>query len=339
MENRKNLVVVGLGEVLYDHDVRNGSKGRGSKKVVFDPDCFKFGGAPANFADHFLKCAALFPEMVTAEVHVVSAVGVDADGKPDELGGRIIAELDGRKLHYHLTHVTGSSSGLVDKTKDASGGNRYKIYPAAWDAIDWTEELEQLARRTDVVCFGSLAQRRKTSRKTIRKFLDAMIATGRETLRVFDVNVRGKVTRKVLLDSIARCNILKISDEESAAVLEALTGYNVERAAGSVGQALLDKFTKLDMVILTEGAEGSRIFLRGNRVSGYVIPQKDRKKAFDTVGAGDSFTAAFCTMYLLEDDVWKAQSFASKVAEHVCSVASATPDYPETAREKFIVAD
>ena len=39
MGNPDKIVAVGLGEVLYDHDVVT--------------DEYTFGGAPANFADHF----------------------------------------------------------------------------------------------------------------------------------------------------------------------------------------------------------------------------------------------------------------------------------------------
>ena len=45
MGNPDKIVAVGLGEVLYDHDVVT--------------DEYTFGGAPANFADHFLKCSRL----------------------------------------------------------------------------------------------------------------------------------------------------------------------------------------------------------------------------------------------------------------------------------------
>ena len=61
MGNPDKIVAVGLGEVLYDHDVVT--------------DEYTFGGAPANFADHFLKCSRLISGPDAAEVHVVSAVG------------------------------------------------------------------------------------------------------------------------------------------------------------------------------------------------------------------------------------------------------------------------
>ena len=97
---------------------------------------------------------------------------------------------------------------------------------------------------------------------------------------------------------------------------------------------MLDRRENLEMVILTEGAEGSRVFTR-NRISAYVIPRGERVRPVDTVGAGDSFTAAFCAMLAAGYDIWPAQAFASKVAAFVCSCAGATPEYPAAAKTEF----
>ena len=85
--------------------------------------------------------------------------------------------------------------------------------------------LARLAARTDVVCFGSLAQRSAASHATVVRFLDGVIRRERPTLRVFDVNLRQDFfSREVLEESMARCNILKISDEEAPRVAGADAG-------------------------------------------------------------------------------------------------------------------
>lgn len=321
MERQRTIVAVGLGEVLYDHDTQTGA--------------LTFGGAPANFADHFLKCAALLGGPGSAEVFVASAVGVDATGVPDERGRGVLAELAARGLGDALGRVAGFETGIVDKRKDAQGVNSYEIRPGAWDAIAWTEQLAALARRCDVVSFGSLAQRSAVSHATVCRFLDEMIATGRPTLRVFDVNIRQEYfSREVLASSIDRCNIIKISDEEAPLVAECLTGYRLSGCPELLCRALLDRHPGLRMVILTEGAEGNRIFLR-DRISVYLIPREGRVRPVDTVGAGDSFTAAFCAQIAAGRDIWTAQRFASQVAAFVCSRESATPAYPADAAEAF----
>ena len=252
MGNPDKIVAVGLGEVLYDHDVVT--------------DEYTFGGAPANFADHFLKCSRLISGPDAAEVHVVSAVG------DDERGRAVSAELEARGLCDGLCRVGELPTGVVDKRRDAAGVNAYEILPGAWDAMTWSDALARLAARTDVVCFGSLAQRSAASHATVVRFLDGVIRRERPTLRVFDVNLRQDFfSREVLEESMARCNILKISDEEAPRVAGCLTGCPAADPGG-LCRELLDRRENLEMVILTEGAEGSRVFTR-NRISAYVIPR------------------------------------------------------------------
>ena len=81
-----------------------------------------------------------------------------------------------------------------------------------------------MAQSADAVCFGSLAQRSVGSRATIQQFLDAM--PEREgTLKIFDINLRqGFYTKEIVCESMNRCNVLKINDEELVAISRML-GY------------------------------------------------------------------------------------------------------------------
>lgn len=319
MKSEHTYVAVGLGEVLFDHDVTD--------------DTYTFGGAPANFADHFRKCMRIVPERRTCEVHVVSAIGADATGIPDRTGRKVEAELRKRRLAADIQIIADSETGLVDKEKDADGVNRYTILPAAWDRIAWTHELQRLAAVTDLVCFGSLAQRDPVSRATIQQFLATMPA---QSVRVFDVNIRQEFySREVLLDSIAQCTILKISDEEIGKVQQCLPEF-AAKDHESFCRGLLEHYPAMQLVILTEGGAGSRIFTR-EQISGYLIPTQKREKPVDTVGAGDSFTAAFCAMLATGSDLWQAQWFASQVAAFVCTQVSATPAYPRDAKQQFLL--
>lgn len=327
METKRKIVIVGLGEVLFDCDEQRTQP--------------QFGGAPANFADHFLKCAELLYGPDAVEVYVVSAIGADAAGRPDEKGATVLEELRLRGLRHVLTYVKDRPTGIVNKRRDASGSNTYDIRPAAWDRIAWSDALGELARKTDVVCYGTLAQRDEDpaacrSRSTVRRFLDEMIASGRETLRVFDVNLRQHFySPEVIHASFGRCNVLKISDEEVSAFAEALVGERIGGDAGPLCEALLRRYENLKLVILTEGGRGSRIFTREG-VSAYAIAERQAVEVVDTVGAGDSFTAAFTAMYAAGGDIRQAQAFASRVAAFVCTCESATPPYPSDAYGRFV---
>ena len=182
-------------------------------------------------------------------------------------------------------------------------------------------ELEELAKETSAICFGSLAQRNVVSRETINKFLDA-IPEENDPLIVFDVNLRqGFYTKEILENSMERCNILKINDEELVIV---------SRMFGYPGIDLQDKCWillgnyNLKMLILTCGVNGSYVFTPGN-VSFLPTPSVE---VADTVGAGDSFTAAFIASILQGKTVKEAHDKAVRTSAFVCTQKGAMPVLP-----------
>ena len=139
-----NNYVVGMGEALWD--------------VL--PEGKKLGGAPANFAYHVSQFGL--------ESRVVSAVG------DDKLGKEILDNFREKELNG-IVETVPYPTGTVQVTLDDVGVPCYDIKEGvAWDNIPYTDALEELARQTRAVCFGSLAQRSVVSRQTIGRFLDAM---------------------------------------------------------------------------------------------------------------------------------------------------------------------
>ena len=205
---------------------------------------------------------------------------------------------------------------------DQAGVPQYDIKEnVAWDNIPYTAPLESLAERTRAVCFGSLAQRNVVSRSTINRFLDAMPQTS-DSLVVFDVNLRqGFYNKEILCNSMERCNVLKINDEELV---------TVSRMFGYPGIDLQDKCWillgkyNLRMLILTCGINGSYVFTPGN-VSFQPTPKVE---VADTVGAGDSFTAAFIASILRGRTVVEAHSLAVRTSAFVCTRKGAMPVLP-----------
>ena len=78
------------------------------------------------------------------------------------------------------------------------------------------------------------------------------------------------------------------------------------------------------MLILTCGEMGSYV-ITPNDISFLETP---KVKVIDTVGAGDSFTAAFCTLLLKGESVRKAHRRAVDVSAYVCTQAGAMPVLP-----------
>lgn len=287
-----NNYVVGMGEALWD--------------VL--PEGKKIGGAPANFAYHVSQFG--LPSCV------VSAVGEDA------LGKEIVDNFTSKGLNQFIAEVP-YPTGTVQVEIDQAGVPQYEIKEnVAWDNIPYTAHLESLAEKTRAVCFGSLAQRNVVSRNTINRFLDAMPQND-DTLVVFDVNLRqGFYNKEILCNSMKRCNILKINDEELV---------TVSRMFGYPGIDLQDKCWillgkyNLKMLILTCGINGSYVFTPGN-VSFQPTPKVE---VADTVGAGDSFTAAFISSILKGKSVAEAHSLAVQTSAFVCTRKGAMLILPE----------
>ncbi|MCI6292256.1 MAG: carbohydrate kinase [Bacteroidales bacterium] len=286
-----NEIVVGMGEALWD--------------VL--PEGKKIGGAPANFAYHVSQFG--LPSCV------VSAIGDDA------LGKEIIENFTSKGLDQLIAEVP-YPTGTVQVEIDQTGIPLYDIKESvAWDNIPYTEHLDALAKRTKAVCFGSLAQRNVVSRETINHFLDTMPKDD-DSLVVFDVNLRqGFYNKEILCKSMQNCNILKINDEEL---------ITVSRMFGYPGIDLQDKCWillgkyNLKMLILTCGINGSYVFTPGN-VSFQPTPKVE---VADTVGAGDSFTAAFIASILKGKSVTEAHTIAVKTSAFVCTQKGAMPILP-----------
>ena len=258
------------------------------------------GGAPANFAYHALRLGE--------EGWVVSAIG------DDPLGAEIM-EIVAEKRLNHLIAVTDQPTGTVRVSLDAKGVPSYNITEdVAWDNIPFTPEMEALAVRADAVCFGSLVQR-MASRDSVLRFLRA---TRPEALRVFDINLRQHYySREVIDESLKLADILKINDEEIRIVAD-MFGLGDDDTAAC--RALIARYG-LQLVILTKGADGSEVITEDES-----FPQKAGKvKVVDTVGAGDSFTAAFVVAYLRGLSLSDAQRLANETAAYVCSCKGAMP--------------
>lgn len=298
--------VVGIGEALWD----------------CMPEGRKFGGAPTNFAYH---CGQF-----GLDSHAVSAVGDDPLGHEilnlcAEKGQKVIMP----KVHY--------PTGTVQVTLDTNGIPQYEIkQDVAWDNIPFTPELADLARRADAVCFGSLAQRSYVSRTTIQQFVAQMRP---EAIKVFDINLRqGFFTRETIEKSLEMCNILKINDEELVAVSRIFGALpqsdehfdtvwaNLDFQAKCL--TLLKKYD-LRLLILTCGVNGSYVFSPDGSISTRSTPQVE---VADTVGAGDSFTAAFISSLLQGQPVAQAHERAVQVSAFVCTQHGAMPTLPESLR-------
>lgn len=260
------------------------------------------GGAPFNFAAHCIKCGH--------QASIVSAVG------DDELGRNAIQQAI--KLGANVTHL----STLPDKrtgTVDVflyNGQPDYTIHEnVAFDFIPAPKISAQ--EPIDVFYFGSLAQRSPTSQKTLRGMLEE-----REFNHVFyDINLRKEFySREIVEYSLAHSTVFKVNDSEAEIISKLLYSSILP----------LEEFTKkvaadfnIQVIIVTAAEKGCYVYHKNNltHFAGSKI------EVVDAVGAGDSFSAAFMSVYTITRDPLKAASIANQVGAFVATQRGAIPQY------------
>ena len=280
--------VVGLGEVLWD--------------LLPERTCL--GGAPANFA--------YITTLMGDQGIVASRVGEDSRGL-DAL--RLMEE-----LQLDIDHVQtdrNRATGTVKVELDGKGLARYEIAdPVAWDFLEWTLDWQHLAEKADAVCFGSLAQRSKESRATIRRFLAAMSPNA---LKIFDVNLRQSFySAEILADSMKLADMVKLNDEELPKIMSLSRLSHKDELSSA--QRLADAYD-LQLVCITRGGRGSLLVQNGD----WSEHPGFRVRVADTVGSGDAFAAGLVHEYLHGASLDLMNEVANLVGAWVASEAGAMP--------------
>jgi fructokinase len=279
----KTSTIVGLGELLWD----------------FLPTARQLGGAPANFAymSHLLGNDAI----------VASRIGQDDLGR--EAADRLKSlGLDVSHLQKDASHPTGTVAVQVRP----GGQPRFTIHEhVAWDVLEWSPKWEKLAATADAVCFGTLAQRSRTSRDTIMEFLKRTKA-----VRIFDVNLRQHFySAAIVRASIAMATIVKMNACELPIILKLLGLPRSKNGA----KRLLEFGPKL--VCVTRGSRGS-VLLAGRQIlehPGFQI------RVADTVGSGDAFTAGLVHEYLRGSSLERMSDTANRLGSWVATQSGGTP--------------
>ena len=290
-----SMDVVAFGEILWD---------------VID-GVPHIGGAPFNFAAHAARCGL--------KSSIVSAVG------DDELGRRALAEAERLGVDVSMVGVLPSlPTGTVNVTL-ADGIPSYEIVrPVAWDEITGDAAAWGPAAlpcndgragsplpAVDVpraFYFGTLAQRSSVSAAT----LGSLLHTCASSLVFFDVNLRQDYWSGELVENgLAFTDILKVNDDEM-------------RTLGFAPESLFARFPRLKTVVETRGAAGCRVTSRDGEA--FDSPAVADGPVVDTVGAGDSFSAAFLAAVLRGECLASAAEAGNRLAGKVAARAGAIPE-------------
>ena len=274
-------------------------------EIVWDvyPDNACLGGAPLNFAAHLARHGH--------EVYMLSAVGTD------DYGEKALAQLKEWGVHTScVARLADKQTGQCLVSLNAAGVPAYDLLQnTAYDHIPLAAIVE-----ADVLYFGTLALRSESNRRTLQQLLQTACFKD-----VFvDVNIRAPFySDETIRFAVEQATILKISDEELPTVAKAL---HMEAADPKCFmQNLVQAYSSVQCLILTRGAEGSYVWHRGEDT--VCSCASKTVEVVSTVGAGDSFSAAFLHMYSKKEPVCRCADYASTVAGFVVSRQEAVPPY------------
>ena len=295
-----NPVTISLGEILWD--------------VL--PDGKTLGGAPANVAWHLSRLGA--------EAHIVSAIG------NDDLGREILATLAEKDLDTATIAVLdGVPTSTVTASLDAGGNASYTIHEnVAWDHLPLSDAVLKLAATARAVNYGSLGQRHPIGRATTHAILDAVDP---DAVKVFDVNLRPPFIDRDTLDlGLSRATVVKMNHDELPQI-SAMFGWTPAPEPAML--QLLEAYPNLRHVLVTKGGDGA--WWQTRETLHHRLPPKPSRLA-DTIGAGDSVTAAAIMGLLKGWDAEKILDSAMAIASYVCTQRGGMPVLPEALTRVFL---
>jgi len=278
--------IAAIGEILWDNF----------------PDGKILGGAPTNFA--------ILSKYLGNEAYVISAVG------DDDLGKEIFDKLQNWGICTSLLQITKEyDTGEVMVQVDEQGIPRYQIVEnRASDHIKYSDEMNNFLNEFDAISFGSLSSRSMESKNTIFEFLRKL---SDKCLKVCDLNIRKNYYNKELIESLLKISdIFKINENEQA-LLEKIFEIKLDEPENI---RYLMKNYNIEVIIITNGDVDSEIILMNDYSR---IPSK-KVDVVDTVGAGDSFLAAFVDGYLKNLPLAQNHQRAVELSSEVCKHKGAT---------------
>ena len=275
--------LIAIGEVLWD----------------LLPSGAVLGGAPLNFAFRMGELGG--------DAQVLTRVG------PDGFGAEARRAAETKGLDCSLWQIDPvAPTGTVNVTFDAAGKPDFQIVPeVAYDRLEATPESIAAVSAAGCVYFGTLIQRTARARDEVDQLLDVAELAG--ALRVLDLNLRRDChSPQTIRESLARADVVKLSDEE-AVLVGKLFGYSSDEFPTLARKILGHIPAKI--LAITLGADGALAVDRSDRL---VQVPGERVVVADTCGCGDAFTAGLVSGLLtgrsLEDCVRGGVKLGSAVA-------------------------
>ncbi len=283
------MKILAIGEIIFD---------------IFGDDAV-IGGAPLNFCAHCVASGA--------KAALISGVGNDGFGK------KAFDYLDKFGVDSRFVSTVSSETGKCIVTV-INGNPLYNVMrPAAYDMLEAdTKLISDYA--ADVFSFGTLIQRETKSREAVRAILSDC-----EFKDVFcDINLRKDCYNE---ESCRLClenaTILKLSSEEEP-LLSKFGFYESSENEKKLLENIAKSFGNIRLILFTKGEDGSVIY--DTRSREFVDISAKKAQVVSTVGAGDSYSAAFLCEYLKSGDIAKAGKAGASLSAYVVSHKEAIPE-------------
>ena len=283
------MKVLAIGEIIFD---------------IFGNDA-AIGGAPLNFCAHCVACGA--------EAALVSGVG------NDEYGKAALEYLKSFGVESRFVCLNELETGKCIVSVEKGNPSYNVLRPAAYDGVQ--PDISAIrAYGAGVFSFGTLIQREEKSRNAVKNILENCSFNN-----IFcDINLR-----KDCYDSescrlcLENATILKLSSEEEP--LLAQFGFyesaiDEKKLLGNIAK----RFGNIRLILYTKGENGSVVYDAVNRK--YECFSAVKTKVASTVGAGDSFSAAFLCEYFKSGDIRKAGIAGAELSAFVVSKKEAIPN-------------
>ena len=276
-------------------------------EIIWDllPQGRFLGGAPLNVAYHLARLGA--------RPSLASAVGRDVLGEA-AIAALHAAGIDGHAVVRHPTLPTGTAEVHLD----ATGQAKFRLpQPVAWDEIPVDAAINGPAPAA--IVFGTLALRSPKNRASLQRLLDVFP----QAWVVCDLNLRPPFDDLAPLASfLARASLLKLNGDEA----RRLAGAPADAADWPGIAATLRRSYPGATICITLGNDGAGLWdgSTWHHASAPAVTVRD------TIGAGDSFTAALVAGRLragAKPDWARHLRTACTLGAFVASKDGAQPDY------------
>ena len=275
-------------------------------EIIWDvyPDKATLGGAPLNFSAH--------SALLGADVSLISSVG------NDELGISALKQIKEYGIDVSAISLNNEfQSGKCLVTLNENGVPKYEIAThSAYDSIEYRDFSENAP---DVIAFGTLALRYENNRKVLSKILSDC-----PHAEIFvDVNIRPPFySRDSIEFCFERATIVKVSDEDAKYVSSLL--FDKDYDEEDFHLSLCERYGQIKLIVITKGEQGACCYDTATKTLFECPAQKT--KVVSTVGAGDSFGAAFLARFMQTGNIQGSMLFASRLSAFVVSRKGAIPE-------------